>query len=152
MGIEWVGLLAFVLMMLITTVDVLGAKIFLAPLPGALDVMMLAQLICMAFAFSSSLLLGRHVEVEFFVPLLPRRLRDNIEIIIRFLCLVLFVLVTWQLFVYGHDLQMRGEVTSTVRISFYPFAYATAVAIIPGCLVFLSLFIESLLKVIKNEP
>ena len=152
MGIEWVGLVAFVLMMVITTVDVLGAKIFLVPLPGALDIMMLAQLIAMAFALSSSLIAGRHVQVEFFVPLLPRMVRANTDLFVRFLGLVLFVLISWRLFAYGYDLQMRGEVSPTVRISLHPYAYAAAFAVIPGCLVYLSLFIESLLKVFKNEP
>jgi hypothetical protein len=50
MSIEWVGLVAIVLMMLITTIDVLGTKLFLLPVFGALDIMMLAQLVAMTFA------------------------------------------------------------------------------------------------------
>ena len=151
MGIEWVGLVAFVLMMLITTADVIGAKVFYRPLPGALDIMMMAQLICMTFAASSALILGRHVQVEVFVLLLPKRLQDNTECLVRFFGLILFILIVWRLFVYGYDLQFRGEVSPTIRIPLHPFAYGAAFACIPACLVYLSLFIESLLKVFKND-
>ncbi len=151
MGIEWVGLFAFVLMMLITTIDVVGAKLFFRPLPGALDIMMLAQLICMTFAVSSTLLLGRHVQVEVFVLLLPKRLQDHTECIVRFLGLILFLLIIWRLFVYGYNLQLKGEVSPTIRVPLHPFAYGAAFACIPGGLVYLSLFIESLLKVVKND-
>jgi len=43
MGIEWVGLAALLLMMLVTTLDVIGSKLFLLPVFGAFDIMMLAQ-------------------------------------------------------------------------------------------------------------
>ncbi len=151
MGIEWAGLVAFVLMMFVTTIDVIGAKIFLRPLLGSIDIMMLSQLIGMTFAVSSSLVLGRHVQVEFFVSLLPERLRVSSDLVVRFLGLVLFVLIVWRLIVYGYNLQMRQEVSMTIRVPLHPFAYGAAFAFIPGCLIYLSLFIESLLKVFKNE-
>lgn len=150
-GVESIGLFAFVMMMVITTLNVLGAKIFLIPMSGAIDIMMLAQLVSMAFALGSSLIYGRHVQVEFFVPLLPKRLQAVTDLMVRFLGLGLFVVLVWQLWLYGHDLQTRGEVSPTARIPLYPFAYACAVAFVPGCMVYLSLSIESLLKVFKHE-
>ena len=104
MGIEWAGLVAFVLMMFVTTIDVIGAKIFLRPLLGSIDIMMLSQLIGMTFAVSSSLVLGRHVQVEFFVSLLPERLRVSSDLVVRFLGLVLFVLIVWRLIVYPYEI------------------------------------------------
>ena len=71
MVIEWVGIAAFVSMMLITTADVIGAKLFLHPVFGSIDMMMLAQLVGMTFAAASTLIIGRHVQVEFLIPLLP---------------------------------------------------------------------------------
>ena len=151
MGIEWVGLVAFVLMMLVTTIDVIGAKIFLTPLLGSIDIVMLSQLVCMTFALSSSLILGRHVQVEFFVPLLPKRLQLSSDLFVRLLGLILFVLIVWRLIVYGYNLQIREEASMTIRLPLYPFAYGAAFACIPGCLAYLSLFLESLLKVFKND-
>ena len=49
-------MIAFVFMMLLTTADVIGAKVFLSPIPGALDLMMLAQLVALSFALGASYL------------------------------------------------------------------------------------------------
>ncbi len=150
MGIEWVGLAAFVFMMLVTTIDVLGTKLFLLPVFGSLDMMMLAQLVAMTFAVGATLIVGLHVQVEFFVPLLPKRAQNVVECIVYLLGLVLFALIVWRLFLYSYDLQIEGEVSSTARIPFYPFAYGATFACIPVCLVYLYQFLESLLKVFKR--
>ena len=150
MGGEWVGLAALILMMLLTTVDVLGSKLFLLPVFGALDLMMLAQLVAMTFAAGATLIVGLHVQVEFFVPLLPKRVQAVVNCIIYFLSLCLFVLIVWRLLLYGYDLQIGGEVSSTARIPFYPFVYGAALACVPVCLIYLYHFFESFLKAIKR--
>ena len=150
LGFEWVGLVAFVFMMLVTTIDVIGTKLFLLPVFGSLDMMMLAQLVAMTFAASSTLIIGLHVSVEFFVSLLPKRVQATIECIVFFLGIVLFAMIVWQLFLYSYDLQVEGEVTSTARIPYYPFAYGAGLACIPVCLVYVCYFLESLLKVLKR--
>ena len=51
---DWAGWVAFVavfLMVGLTCVDVVGAKLFRSPVFGSLDVMMLAQLIAVSFPF-----------------------------------------------------------------------------------------------------
>ena len=151
MGIEWVGLVALLLMMLITTIDVIGAKIFLIPIYGALDVMMIAQLVGMSFAIASALILGRHVQVEFLVMLLPKRVQTGVDCIVNFLGFILFVLIVWRLGIYAYDLQIQGEVSPTARIPLYPFAYGASFACIPVCLIYGCKFITSILKVLKNE-
>lgn len=153
LGIEWVGLVAFVLMMLVTTVDVLGTKLFLMPIFGSLDFMELAQLIAITFSAAAALILGRHVQVEFFALLLPRRVQALIDLFVFLLGSILFAVIVWRLFLYSYDLQLEGEVSATARIPFYPFGYAAAVAFIPVCLAYLSLFMDTLLKILKkNEP
>jgi TRAP-type C4-dicarboxylate transport system permease small subunit len=148
--VEWIGLFALLLIMALTCVDVVGAKMFLAPVFGAIDVVMLAQLIAISFTGSMALILGRHVQVEFFVPLLPKRLQIIVDCFVHFLGFVLFVLIVWRLFAYAYDLQIGNEESMTARISLAPFAYGAAAACIPVCLVFLQWFTESLIKVVKK--
>lgn len=148
---EWIGFGAIVLMVVLTCVDVVGAKVFRNPVFGALDIMMLAQLIAVSFAGAMALIQGRHVEVEFFMRLLPRRVQGVVDALINVLCLVFFVIVVWRLFVYGHFIQIGGEQTMTARIPMFPFAYASAVAIIPFCFIFLQHFLSSIVRVVKNE-
>ncbi|MEJ2156727.1 MAG: TRAP transporter small permease [Desulfobacteraceae bacterium] len=150
-GFEWFGLAAFLLMMLLTTVDVIGAKLFLRPVDGSLDLMMILQLVAMSLALGTSYITGRHVQVEFFTPLLPKLVQRINRCFIRSLMLLLFIVMTWQLFVYGNDLKLYGEVSSTIRIPLYPFTYAAAVAFIPACLAALAKWIQAIIEVFKHE-
>ena len=150
-GIEWIGLFAIVLMMLITTLDVLGAKLFKMPIFGALDVMMIAQLVAMSFAAAITLIINRHVQVDFFVMLLPKRVQAMVDCLVNLLGLFLFVLIVWRLLHYGYDLQTGGEVSSTARIPLYPFAYGAALSFIPVCLVYICGLLSSALRVFNHD-
>lgn len=138
-------------MMGITCVDVVGAKVFRAPVFGAIDGLMLAQLVAVSFAAAMTLIVGRHIQVEFFLLLLPKRLQVIIDSIIHFLGFSLFVLIGWRLFAFAIFLQTGGEQSLTAHIPLYPFAFGAAVGCIPVCLVYLQQGIQSILKVMKNE-
>ena len=143
---EWLGLIAMLIMMVITCIDVVGAKVFRWRLLGALDIVMLSQIVAIAFAASMALILGRHIRVEFFVHLLPRRAQAVIDSCVLLLGLGLFILIVWRLCVLGHSFQTSGEYSATVYIPYYPFAYGIALASIPVCLVLLAQFLKSLTK------
>jgi len=147
---EWIGLAGLLVVMFITCIDVIGAKLFLRPVFGALDIVMLSQLVAISFAAAFVLILGRHVRVEFFVARLPRRAQAVIDSIIFLLGLALFILIIWRLCVYGYSLQTGGEVSATALIPLYPFAYGIALASIPVCLVFLLEFLSSLARMVKR--
>jgi TRAP-type C4-dicarboxylate transport system permease small subunit len=148
---EWIGFGAIFLMIAITCVDVLGAKLFRAPVFGSLDIMMLAQLIAISFAASMALIRNRHVQVEFFMVIFPKRFQALVNCLIQLLCLALFVLIVWRLFNHGYHLQIGGEETATAHIPVAPFCYASAIGIIPVCLVLIQQFLSSVLRVVKNE-
>jgi TRAP-type C4-dicarboxylate transport system permease small subunit len=147
---EWVGICGLLVMMAITCIDVFGAKLFRQPVYGALDIVMLAQLVAVSFATAFALIIGRHVSVEFFVALLPKRLQAIVDTVICFFGLGFFVLIVWRLAAYGHSLQIGGEVSATIRIPLYPFAYGIAVASIPVCLIFLVSFFKSVSRMVRR--
>lgn len=148
-GAEWIGMIAFLSMMLLTTADVIGAKVFKTPIPGALDLMMLAQLICAGFALGASYIANRHVQVEFFMPLLPKLFQKIAGVFIHGLVFLFLVLMTWQMFEYGYELKSYGEVSPTIRIPIYPFCFAAAAAFIPACLVSLAKILKSVKVLIR---
>jgi TRAP-type C4-dicarboxylate transport system permease small subunit len=148
---EWIAFWAIFFMVVLTCIDVLGAKLFRSPIFGSIDAMMMAQLIVVSFAAAMTLIQNRHVQVEFFVILLPRRIRSAIDCLIRLLCLGFFVLIVWRLLAHGHYLQMGGEQTPTAHIPMSPFAYASALGMIPVCLVLFQQFLTSILRVIRHE-
>ena len=149
--IEWIGFGALLLMVVLTCVDVVSTKLFRLPVFGSLDIMMLAQLIAVSFACAMVLILGRHVQVEFFMILLPKRLQALIDAVIQLLCFMFFILIVWRLFVHGFHLYTGGEETATARIPVAPFSYASAVAIIPVCLIFIQQFFSSILNLVKKN-
>jgi TRAP-type C4-dicarboxylate transport system permease small subunit len=147
---EWIGLAAMLLMMVITCIDVVGAKIFHWRLFGAIDIVMLSQIVAIAFAASMALILRRHIQVEFIVARLPRRAQAVINSIVLLLELGLFGLIIWRLCVFGYSFQTSGEMSATADIPYYPFAYGIALASIPICLVLLLEFFKSIGRIAQR--
>ena len=149
--LEWIGVIGLLVMMFITCIDVLLTKFFTLPIQGAIDVVMFSQLIAISFALALTLILGRHIQVEFIVSRLPRRTQAVIDNIVSLLLLAFFIIVVWQLYGLGHSFQTVGEQSmSQLRIPLFPFPYAIALGSIPVCLVFLQKFLSSLVKAVKG--
>jgi TRAP-type C4-dicarboxylate transport system permease small subunit len=140
---EWVGLAGLLVMMVITCVDVIGAKVFKSPILGALDIVQLSQIVAIGFAVSMTLIVGRHIQVEFFFDLLPRRVQAVVNPIILLAVLLFFIVIIWRVCVLAYSFQTSGEYTATAYIPLYPFAYGVALAFIPVCLVLLVDFLKS---------
>ena len=145
-GFEWIGLAGLLLMMVITCIDVIGAKVFKSPVLGALDIVQLSQIVAISFGMGMALIVGRHIRVESFVPLLPQRAQTVINSLIHLLGLGFFIVIIWQVCVLGYAFQTSGEYSMTAYIPYYPFAYAIALAFIPICLILLVKFLKSLRK------
>lgn len=144
---EWISIVAMLLIVAITCVDVVGAKVFMWRLAGAIDLVMLSQLVVVAFAAGMTLIKGRHIRVEFFIKRLPQRVQNVVDSIVLFLLLVLFSTIIWRVIVLGYSFQTSGESSATVYIPYYPFAYGIALASIP---VWLILFVQ-LIKMLKKS-
>src|SRR4030067_3037425 len=78
-SLEWVGVIGLLLMFLANFVDVVGAKLFLWPLPGATEVISFSQIVAIAPAIAFALILGRHIRVEFIVERFPKHIRAAIR-------------------------------------------------------------------------
>ena len=137
-------------MMVITCIDVVGAKVFMSPLLGAIDIVMLSQIVAIAFAASMALIVGRHIRVEFVFDLLPKRVQAVVNSFVILLGLGLFIVIIWRLGVLGHSYQTSGEYSATAYIPLYPFAYIVALASIPVCLVLIQKFLKSLKKRVEK--
>jgi len=147
---EWIGLAAILLMMVITCVDVVGAKVFHWRLFGAIDTVMLSQIVAIAFPASMVLILGRHIQVEFVIARLPNRAQAVTISIVLLLGLGLFSLIIWQLCVLGYTFQTSGEHSQSAYIPYYPFAYCIALASIPVCLALLLELLKSIGRVVQK--
>jgi TRAP-type C4-dicarboxylate transport system permease small subunit len=149
-SLEWVGVIGILLMFLVNFIDVVGAKIFVWPLPGSVEFISFSQIVAIAPAIAFTLILGRHIRVEFIIDRFPKRIRAAISSISSFLSLILFALILWQSYLYGISLQKSGEIGSTSYIPFYPFAFLIAFCSIPVCLVFLMEVIKCLAEAFNH--
>lgn len=138
------------LIMAVTCIDVVGAKVFGWRLPGAIDIVMLFQIVAISFAAGMALILGRHIQVEFFFNLLPLRVRAVINGFILLLSLGLFILIIWRLYALGHSYQTSGEHSAAAYIPLYPFAYAISLAGIPVGLILLQRFLKLLFTRVRK--
>jgi TRAP-type C4-dicarboxylate transport system permease small subunit len=148
--LERVAIAGILVMMGVTCADVVGTKFFRSPVHGAIDAVMLSQVVAIAFTIALTQSLGKHVRVDFLVVRLRARTQAVIDSIVNFFLLVLFCVIVWRLYVFGHSLQVAREVSPTLYVPLYPFVYGVAFASISVCLVFLMEFLHSVMKAAKR--
>jgi TRAP-type C4-dicarboxylate transport system permease small subunit len=147
---ERVGIAGVLVMLGITCIDVLGTKFFRSPINGAIDIVMLSQVVVIAFAIATTQIAGRNVRVEFFVSKLAKTSQAVIDSFVYLFQFILFILIIWRTYALGRSLAIAGEVSATLFVPLYPFTFAIAVGCIPVCIIFLLKFLNSVSKGVKK--
>jgi len=146
---EWIGVIGVILMVGITCVDVIGAKIFLLPVPGAIEIISLLQVAAIVCAVAATQHRGGHISVEMFVDSFPRAAKHWTKALVSLCCLVIFTLLIYEGVGLGNEYLEAGEVTATAQIPFYPFAYLFSIALIPIFIMLLIDFIEAVKEAVR---
>jgi TRAP-type C4-dicarboxylate transport system permease small subunit len=144
---QWFNRLAIVAMavlLVLTVIDVVGAKVFRWPLPGAVEVTSLVALIIAAFALPLTQMLRGHIEIEIFVIMFSKRVQAIISCVIALLALALFIVITWQIFDFSRAAQLSGRVTPTQEIPLYPFTYGAVICFFMVCPILILQFLKAL--------
>jgi TRAP-type C4-dicarboxylate transport system permease small subunit len=128
---EWVGVWGIMVMVVVSCADVLGAKLFMAPVPGSTEIISLVQVVAIVFAVAPTQRHRGHISVEMFVATMSPRVRSLAKAFTSGLGAVLFALLVYESVQLGNEYLEAGEVTATAQIPFYPFAYAFSVALLP---------------------
>jgi TRAP-type C4-dicarboxylate transport system permease small subunit len=129
-----VSCVALTCLMLLTTIDVIG-RTFGHPVIGTYELVGLGGAVVIGFAIPVTSWIRGHIFVDTFCRGLSRPVQNGFNVATRLISLVLFVLIGWNLFQLGHELQTAGEVTLTRHIPFYPVAYGLAVCCFIQCVV-----------------
>jgi len=148
--LRWVAMTGMVVMVLTTIVDVIGAKLFRWPLPGAFEIISILGLVVIVFALPYTQMLRGHIEIDIFAGLLPKRAQSILGCFMFLLGIILFVLISWQMFDFGQSLRMDHRVTETWEIPIYPFAYGATVCFFAGILTLLLQFIQIVAEVFRK--
>lgn len=146
---EWIAVAGVIVMVAVTCLDVLGAKLFLLPVPGSTEIISLAQVATIAFSVAATQRHKGHISVEMFYSTMPPRIQSMTNVFTACLGLVLFIILIVEGIQLGNRYLEVGEVTATVQIPFYPFAYAFSIALIPVAVMLSVDLFEALKKVVR---
>lgn len=125
--LESVGIVGLLFMLLVTVVDVVGAKVFLNPLRGGMELVGFGQIVAISCTMAVGLFFSRHISIELLVYRLSGRVQKHINLVVSFMGLILFILLTCYSCTYGISLKKAGEISSSANIPFYPFAFIIAI-------------------------
>lgn len=125
-GLEWIGFVGLMLMLVFTLIDVIGSTLFNKPLRGSIEWVGFIQIIAIGGVVAIDLYEDRHIAIEFLTMNLSGL---PLKVILKFVSIVgavFFAALCWQSITYGLSLQKAGEVSSTAHLPMYPFAYFLA--------------------------
>jgi TRAP-type C4-dicarboxylate transport system permease small subunit len=121
-------------LMLLTISDV-ALRFFKMPIRGTYEMVAYAGAIVIGFSLPLTSWLRGHIFVDLLVMKFSKKAQNIFNLTTRCVVIVLFLLIGWNLMKYGMDLYQSGEVTPTLRLPFYPIAYAVGVCCFMECLV-----------------
>ena len=125
-GLRIMGLWCLVGMMLLTCVDVIGRK-FGSPIFGSVELVGFMATMAVAFALPYTHQAGAHIGVEVLVQVLSQRTQAAIELVTQVVSLVLFAIVTWQMFLYADTIHKSGTVSMSLELPEHIVIYVVAV-------------------------
>lgn len=120
------------------------------PIPGTYELVGFIGAVAVAFAMAHTSVEKGHVSVSLVVRLLPSKPQALIETLTTLCALLLFILLSWQSFTWGYELQARGDVSLTLQVPFFPFVYGVGFASAAVCLALLVDLSKNIAKVINK--
>jgi len=126
--------IALTFMMLLTVADVIlrtGGQ----PIIGTYEIVALSLALVIGFGIPQVSIDRGHVYMEFLLVKLSKRGRNVMNTLTRLLCLILFAFIAYNLLNVGALYRASGEVTSTIKLPFYPVAYGVAFCCFLECIV-----------------
>ena len=152
--VQWAALIAglcMFFMMIIGAIDVIGSKLFNAPLPGAFELTetLMVGAVFMAIALTQSKRL--HIVVDLFTSHLRPTTRIKFDVFSYLCTFFFFLLIAWQGWEFGiKSLQIREYESGIIPFPVYPSKLALAIGATIMALQCLKDLIEASIKIIKK--
>jgi TRAP-type C4-dicarboxylate transport system permease small subunit len=125
---------ALVFMMLLTVVDV-ALRVAGHPIVGTYEIVALTLALVIGLSIPQVSLDGAHVYMEIGLDRLPPAGRRAMITATRLLCIGLFIFMGYNLFSVGAEFRSSGEVSQTLRLPFFPVAWAVGTCCFLECAV-----------------
>lgn len=139
------GLGCLVGMMFLTCVDVIGRK-FGHPVFGSVELVGFMATMAVAFALPYTHQAKAHIGVEVLVQLFPEKTQTIVELCTHLVSLVLFAIVTWQMFLYADTIHKSGTVSMSLELPEHIIIYIVAVCFLIFSLVIVEDIVVNLQK------
>lgn len=141
--LKLIGAAALTCLMLLTVADVIG-RYFKHPIFGSVEITGFLALITVAAALPFTYKTDGHIGVEILVRLFSKKTQLVIDLCTRFLSLVLFILITWQMVLYAGSIHASGEVSMNLNFPTYYIIYLLAAGLVLFCITILESFFSTL--------
>ena len=132
-----IGGVALSVMMFLTVADVFMRSAGY-PILGTYEIVSLLLAVVIGFTIPVVSLDKGHVYMEILLDKLSGKSSAVIITFTRVLCIILFFIIGYNLFRVGNEFHASGEVSSTLKIPFFPMAYGVGICCFIECLVFVS--------------
>jgi len=134
--LNMVAAVTLTFMMVLTVVDVL-LRASGRPFVGTYEIVTIMMGIVIGFGIPKVSLDRGHVAMEFLQGVLSKRNQAILSTFTRILCIVLFILIGYNLLGAGREFRISGEVSPTLQLPFFPVAYGVGVCCFIECFVFI---------------
>jgi len=134
--LNYIGGAALTFMMFLTVADVLlraGGH----PILGTYELVSLTLAIVIGFTIPKVSLDRGHVYMEILLEKLSKRDKAIMNTFTRILALILFAIIGYNLLLIGKEFHLSGEVSSTLKLPFFPISYFVGLCCFIECFVFL---------------
>jgi TRAP-type C4-dicarboxylate transport system permease small subunit len=138
-----IGGIFFLGMVFLTCSNILLRSIWL-PISGTFELMGFFGAMTISLAIGQTQIRRGHIAVDILVARFSEKTRRKLTAANCLACFLFCGILTWQLALKGANLQATGELTETLRISYYPFVYGVAFGTAALSMVFFSDLLEAL--------
>ena len=139
-----------VVMMGLTTADVLGRYIFNRPISGATEYTEYLMLGLGIWGFAWCAINGKHIMVTLLISRLSQKTQEIFYSFNYFVLLVLSFLIAYQNIEEALSIQQLGTRSEVTKIPEFYFYYVVAIGFIVLSLALITLLIEALLKLVRR--
>jgi TRAP-type C4-dicarboxylate transport system permease small subunit len=136
-------------MMALTCIDVVLRKMG-SPIFGSLDIVGFLAVIALAASMPYTHQQKGHVGVSLLVQKFSERTQAVIDSITSLVSLILFAIVSWQMWLYAKELYIKGDVSMAIQWPKYPFIYIVSFCFAILCLTILVDFLSQVRKAVKG--
>lgn len=145
--LRWLAGFFLAAMVVLTTSDIV-LRWFGCPINGSVELMGFMGAMAASLALGYTQKKRMHIAVTIVVDSYTKPVRKVIKIINNTISIVFFVLASWQLLEWAETLRSTGELTETLRMIYYPFAYGVAL----GCLFLSFVYLMEILNELFQTP